>query len=89
MALKISITTDFGVPAEYWNVGAYQEDFKGKGAQVTLYGYLNEEARTAGKQPLAAANIQLTGEKYSADMVREDIYAVLKTLPEYANAVDC
>ena len=51
MALIKSIPTDFGINAEYWNVGAVAEDFKGKGTEVTFYGYANKEARDAGKQP--------------------------------------
>ena len=53
MALLKSIPTDFGINAEYWNIGAVQEDFKGKGTEVTFYGYATKEARDEGKQPLS------------------------------------
>jgi hypothetical protein len=36
MALIKEIDTDYGIPANYWNIGAVQEDFKGKGTEVTL-----------------------------------------------------
>jgi hypothetical protein len=48
MALIKSIDTDYGIPASYWNIGAVQEDFKGKGTEVTFYGYASKEARDAG-----------------------------------------
>ena len=64
MALNISIDTDFGIPASYWNIGAVHEDFKGKGTEVTFYGYASHDARLAGKQPLSAGKIQITGEEY-------------------------
>lgn len=89
MGLQKTITSDYGADATYWNIGSYQEDFKGKGAQVTLYGYMNKEMRDAGKQPLSAANIQFTGEKYIVNATREQIYELIKLLPEYADAVDC
>ena len=50
MALLKSIPTDFGINAEYWNIGAVQEDFKGRGTEVTFYGYANQQARQDGKR---------------------------------------
>lgn len=89
MALLKSIDTDFGLPAEYWNIGAVQEDFKGKGTEVTVYGYASKEARDAGKQPLSAGKIQVTGEEYVAGADRATLYAVIKQKPEFAGAEDC
>ena len=51
MALIKSIPTDFGISAEYWNIGAVQEDFKGQGTEVTFYGYATEQARQEARQP--------------------------------------
>ena len=59
MALIKSVPTDFGINAEYWNIGAVQEDFKGQGTEVTFYGYASKEAREAGKQPLSAGKVQI------------------------------
>ncbi len=89
MALCKTIDTDFGTPATYWNIGAYQEDYKGKGAQVTLYGYVNKAAREGGKQPLAAAKVDLTGDLYTSDATRDSLYSVLKAMPEWAGSDDC
>lgn len=86
MALIKSIPTDFGISAEYWNIGAVQEDFKGQGTEVTFYGYASKEARDAGAQPLSAGKIQIAGEEYVAGADRAALYAVIKQKPEFDGA---
>lgn len=89
MALNKSIVTDFGVSATYWNIGAAQDDFKGRGVTLTLYGYVDEAARQAGKQPLVSGQAQLVGEHYVPEAGRAAWYEALKMLPEWAGATDC
>jgi hypothetical protein len=89
MALLKSIDTDFGIPASYWNIGAVQEDFKGKGTEVTFYGYASREAKEAGKQPLSAGKVQITGDEYIAGADRATLYQTIKQKPEFEGAVDC
>lgn len=88
MALIKSIDTEFGIPATYWNIGAVQEDFKGKGTEVTFYGYASMEARFAGKQPMSAGKFQLVGDEYIAGADRTALYAIIKQKPEFAGAED-
>ena len=93
MALQKPIPTEFGsetspVFANYWNIGAVQEDFKGKGTEVTFYGYASKEAREAGKQPLAAGKVNIAGDEYVAGADRQALYAIIKQKPEFENAVD-
>ena len=88
MALIKSIPTDFGIDAQYWNIGAVQEDFKGKGTEVTFYGYANEQARLDGKQPLSAGKVQIAGDEYVAGADRAALYAIIKQRPEFEGAVD-
>lgn len=88
MALIKSIQTEFQVPAEYWHIGAVQEDFKGKGTEVTFYGYANKEARDAGAQPMSAGKVQIAGEEYVAGADRAALYAIIKQRPEFESAVD-
>lgn len=88
MALIKAVDTDFGIQATYWNIGAVQEDFKGQGTEVTFYGYASQEAREAGKQPLAAGKAQITGEEYVAGADRSALYAVIKQRPEFEGAED-
>ena len=88
MALIKSIPTDFGINAEYWNIGAVQEDFKGKGTEVTFYGYASKEARDAGKQPLSAGKVQIAGNEYVAGADRAALYSIIKQRPEFEGATD-
>jgi hypothetical protein len=88
MALLKAVDTDFGIQAEYWNIGAVQEDFKGKGTEVTFYGYASKEARDAGKQPLSAGKVQIAGDEYVAGADRSALYAIIKLKPEFEGAVD-
>jgi hypothetical protein len=88
MALIKSIDTEYGIPATYWNIGGVQEDFKGRGTEVTFYGYASKEARDEGKQPLSAGKIQITGEQYVADADRSALYNILKQRQEFELAQD-
>jgi hypothetical protein len=88
MALIKSIITDFGVPATYWNIGAVQEDFKGRGTEVTFYGYASKEARDEGKQPLSAGKVQIAGDEYVAGADRAYLYSMLKQRLEFEQAQD-
>lgn len=88
MALIKSIPTDFGINAEYWNIGAVQEDFKGKGTEVTFYGYATKDAREAGAQPLSAGKVQVGGDEYVAGADRQALYAIIKQKPEFEGAED-
>lgn len=89
MALIKPVETDYGVFATYWHIGCIQEDFKGKGAEVTFYGYASEAARVAGKQPLSAGKMQVGGDEYAPDMTRPAVYALMKQRPEFQDAEDC
>jgi len=88
MALIKSIDTDFGIPATYWNIGAVQEDFKGKGTEVTFYGYASQAAREEGKQPLSAGKVQIAGDEYVAGAPRSALYSIIKQKPEFEGAED-
>jgi hypothetical protein len=88
MALIKSVDTDYGIPAVYFNIGAVQEDFKSQGTEVTFYGYASKEARDAGKQPLCAGKVQLSGAEYVAGADRAALYAIIKQKPEFEGAED-
>jgi hypothetical protein len=88
MALIKLIDTDYGIPATYWNIGAVQEDFKGQGTEVTFYSYASKEAREAGKQPLSAGKVAISGAEYVAGADRAALYSIIKQKPEFDGAVD-
>ena len=88
MALIKAIPTEFGIDATYWNIGAVQEDFKGRGTEVTFYGYANQQARQDGKQPLSAGKVQIAGDDYIAGADRAALYSIIKLRPEFEGAED-
>ena len=88
MALIKAIPTDFGIDATYWNIGAVQEDFKGRGTEVTFYGYASKQAREEGTQPLSAGKVQLAGDEYVAGADRAALYGIIKQRPEFEGAED-
>ena len=88
MALIKSVDTDYGIPAVYFNIGAVHEDFKGRGTEVTFYGYASKEARDAGKQPLCAGKVQVSGAEYVAGADRAALYQIIKQKPEFDGAQD-
>ena len=90
MALIKPVPTDFGaeVLACYWNIGAVQEDFKGRGTEITFYGYASKEARDSGKQPLSAGKVQIAGDEYVAGADRAALYQIIKQKPEFEGAED-
>lgn len=89
MALGKSIATAFGVAATYWKIANVIEDYIAAALKVTLAGYISAEARQAGSQPLAAVQVDITGDGYAADEARAAIYAKIKALPAWSDATDC
>lgn len=88
MAIKKVRNTDYGVDASYWSIGAIQEDIRNGGIKCTLYGYVDKAAAVAKKQPLSAADIEVVGAAYTPEMKRAELYAYIKTMPEFADGVD-
>lgn len=89
MALQIAKDTDSGAQASYWNIGSVQTDYRGKGLQVTFYGYVSQDTRAAGKTPLGVQQFTLVGDQYIADATRALVYDAIKAQPYFAGAVDC
>lgn len=89
MALIKTIETNYGVAATYWHIGSVQQDYRGRGVSIVMYGFVTEQARLAGKDPIAVVqNVSFTGSDYSADMTREDLYPKIKLLPSFEGAED-
>lgn len=91
MAFGKSFPTPYGasVMATYWKIANVVEDFLAGQAKVILAGYATEADRAAGAQPLAAQDAVLQGEAYAPDKTRAELYALLKTVPAWVDAVDC
>jgi hypothetical protein len=88
MAIIKQYENENGVTVEYWNIGAVQEDFKGRGTEVTIYGYVSQAAREAGKNPPEARKFTLSGDDYVAGADRAQLYAIIKQRPEFEGAQD-
>ena len=88
MALQKNIDTAFGIPAVYWRVVEAREVFVEGALHIKLFGYLTKEARDAGKACIADIHVTFEGDKYKPSMSREEVYGLLKTLPEFAGALD-
>ncbi len=88
MGLKLVKESDFGVDVAYWNIGAKAEDFKAGGKQITLFGYLNKEARDSGAQPMMATQVTIANGLYVPDQNRDGDYLAIKRLEEWKNAED-
>lgn len=88
MAIHKTKNTEYGVNANYWNIGAIQEDIRNGGVEVTLYGYTDKAASNAKMQPLSAAKITVVGADYTPEMKRPELYAYIKRMPEFADGTD-
>jgi hypothetical protein len=88
MAFTKNYENQDGVTVNYWNIGAVQEDFKGQGTEVTVYGYVSEQHRRDGKNPPEARKFTLFGDEYVAGADRASLYAIIKQKPEFDGAQD-
>ena len=89
MALKKAFDTQYGVAAEYWKIANRIEDYIAGGVKIVLAGYVSAEKRAAGSAPLAPQELTIGGTDYAPDKTRADLYALLKTFPNWADAEDC
>ncbi|RMG00398.1 MAG: hypothetical protein D6735_13735 [Acidobacteria bacterium] len=53
MAMLKAIPTIYQIPAEYWRVAHANIDYNSNHAIVYVHGYLNEQARRNGADPIA------------------------------------
>lgn len=88
MAIEINIPSQYGVDAKYWNISLIQNNFIDKVLYVKLFGYHSEEARTQGASPMSVLEFSFRDDQYPKDIVRSELYNLIKSLPEFANAVD-
>lgn len=89
MALNKSIQTPYGIAASYWKIGNITEDYVNLNMQITMLGYVSQEARLAGKAPIISKCEVIDGEEYEADDSREGLYTLLKSREDWTNATDC
>lgn len=81
MALIKPIATGFGIDAQYWAIIALDVNRMQSAAQVTMAGYLNEEVRRAGCQPLAVMTLPFAENAYpgaAEGVAYRDVYESIK-----------
>jgi len=88
MALGKSIDTEYGIPATYWVISTEIENFKEKWVDVEYCGYATQDAYVAGNLPLTCRRFRVSGEAYTGDLSRADLYPQMKTLPDFIGSVD-
>lgn len=91
MALQLSIPSEFGVAATYHRIGAIQVNWLDRGITVTLFSYIDSDARANNKQPLGTVQLQLTDADFDFDadeLTRDVFYTKIKQRPEWSAAVD-
>lgn len=93
MALQKEIITTQGIPTTYHRVLAVHDYSKlnPPKAHIDVASYASEEAATQGYAFVEVYQFEFADEAYpfTADgAVKEDAYAAIKTLPEFAGAED-
>ena len=93
MALSKAIPTASGYNATYWKIRLTTRvnDGSPKSASVELQGFKDAEARQNGNAPMASRAYQIVTSDIDAlpgDDLESQIYAYLKTLPDWATATD-
>lgn len=88
MALRKAIETPHGAMADYWRIVEVNLNYAQRQAQVMVQGFVSEQARRAGKQALAGAQIVLEAAEFVPDGARAELYALLKAKPQFADAED-
>jgi hypothetical protein len=65
MAIAKTIKTNYGIDATYWNIQKIEWHKSGE-CVVSLYGFQNEDARKAGRAPLATRVALLSSISFSS-----------------------
>jgi len=94
MALQKNIESQSGAIATYHKIMENSIDWVQKAAVITMASYVDKNARDNDKAPLMYGRYQWGGGDFpygtdESENIREVTYDKLKTLPEWADAVDC
>ena len=90
MALNKRVPTPYGVAATYHRIESITHLITEGATHVRLAGYASQEARRAGREPLSAEVVTLSGDAFAPDATRADLYAAVKAAsPTLIDAKDC
>lgn len=94
MALRKKVeVNNSGVEIDYWRVTHAQVDFTtpdGGTLVVMVHGWLSENARRAGKGPLANLEVRKTATELGSldDLARTELYALVKARDDFQGSED-
>lgn len=86
MALLKTIDTDFGASATYWRVVSISDDLLNRRLEIATAGYFSEDARRAGRQPMAIWRGRIEGDRYRQSPSLSDVYTMLRELPDWTES---
>jgi len=94
MALQKNIESQSGAIATYHKIMENSIDWVQKAAVITMASYVDKAARDSEKAPLMYGRYQWGGADFpygsdEQENIRGITYDKLKTLPEWADVVDC
>lgn len=88
MALQKTVETPFGVNADYWRIGMIQTHFVAKTIVVSMFGYIDKEARDNGKDCISSLQIGLEFKDTAVEVTRDMIYGMMKQDERFVGAID-
>jgi hypothetical protein len=91
MALQKSFTTTYGIPATYWKFGPLKTNFHTKQCVATMIGFVNQQARTDGMDPIKTKEYSFKDTNFTFDITQPlvaQLYAKVKVLEEWSGATD-
>ncbi len=94
MALQISLAEEVSgigqdVPAAYVRIVLYTHDIKSDAVSFAVEFHINQQARNRNRGPIKGAAYLVNGvDLAGTGSIRNQLYTWLKTLPEFAGALD-
>jgi len=88
MALQKTKTYDNGFTSEYHKISNISVDFRGNTFYVELLSYKDQATRDANKSEVDRFGYRFKFPENKTEIDRETVYTLLKTLPQFENAVD-
>lgn len=92
MALKKNVDTQYGIQATYHKVALTSIDWHARQARLVTVGFIDEEARRAGKVALGTFALDIESKDFNfipEENIIQKCYEILKGQPTFEGAEDC
>lgn len=91
MALQQNISTEYGIYASYWKITGFVLNLDGS-CDLTLAGFYDSFTRNGMNAPLKSLSFKISANDvanyFPSGVDLTQVYAYLKTLPEFSMALD-